>query len=405
MKFEKYRISDQIKSNLAEMGFLKTTDIQFKAIPPIMNGEDVLAIAQTGTGKTAAFAIPVVNDLQTNPLKGTGVGCLVLTPTRELTEQIGKVFSQITKNTGVRSYSIYGGVDQDPQIDQLSGGVDVLVANPGRMFDLISQGHLDVSSVRTLVIDEADLMLDLGFSHDISSIKKKIPRRHQTLFFSATINPKIKKLAYSQISSDAMRIQVSPKNMVSKNISHFLTFVEMDEKRHLLTNFIKESPPIKLIVFVRTQVRAERVLKHLLKEGFDAYNIHGGMEQEEREKNLKAFRSKSEGILVSTDVSARGIDLPNVSHVINYDLPDHPENYVHRVGRTGRGFATGDALSFCAPGELDKLKSIEEFLGLEIPRIKAQKAFTESFVDSIDDLEISEIIEQEEIRVGKKRKK
>jgi len=405
MKFEKYRVSDQIKSNLEEMGFHKTTDIQFKAIPPIMNGEDVLAIAQTGTGKTAAFAIPVVNELQSKPAKNGLTRCLVMAPTRELAQQIGKVFSKIAKKTGVTTYAVYGGVDQDPQIGQLKGGVDVLIATPGRMFDLISQGYIKTENVKILILDEADLMLDLGFSEDIDSIKRKLSRSHQTLFFSATINPKIKKLAYSQINSNAMRIQISPQNMVSKNISHFLTYVEMDEKRHLLTNFIKESGKIKLMVFVRTQVRSERVIKHLKKNGIDATDIHGGMEQEEREKNLDIFRNSETGVLVTTDVSARGIDLPGVTHVINYDLPDDPENYIHRIGRTGRGFATGDALAFCASEEMEKLKAIQDFLKTDIPEIKAQQDFKEALSKPADDIDLSEMIAQEEKSFKKPKNK
>ncbi len=409
MKFEKYRISDEIKDNLLAIGFHRTTDIQFKAIPPIMNGEDVLAIAQTGTGKTAAFAIPIINDLQEQceKAKTNHTKCVVLVPTRELTKQIGKVFAQLAKNTGVNSYAVYGGVDQDPQIRQLVGRVDILIATPGRMFDLISQGFIDVSKTRTLVLDEADHMLDLGFIGDIRSIKNKLPNRHQTLFFSATINPKIKKLAYSQINSNAMRIQVSPENLVSKNITHFITKVEMDEKRHLLVNFIKESPESKLIVFVRTQVRAERVLKHLLKNDINAVNIHGGMEQDDREHSLESFRSSDNGVLIATDVSARGIDLPGITHVINYDLPDDPENYVHRVGRTGRGFAKGDAISFLSSEETDKLLDVEEFIQTKIPELNAQEAFKEEMRPvNLENMDLSEMVSMEEdAAFGKKRKK
>lgn len=384
MKFEKYRISQELKDNLLSIGFHRATDIQFKAIPPIMNGEDVLAIAQTGTGKTGAFAIPIINNLQDfkeNFKKSkkavakdlSFIKCLVLVPTRELTKQIGTVFKDLTKNTNVYSHAVYGGVDQDPQIKKLKEGIDILIATPGRMFDLISQGYIDVSKVKTLVLDEADRMLDLGFIKDIRSIKTKLPKTHQTLFFSATINPQIKKLAYSQINSQAMRIQISPENLVSKNISHFVTDVEMDEKRHLLVHFLNENPDIKVIVFVRTQVRAERVLKHLLKNEIEALSLHGGMEQPERESILDTFRNNKKGVLIATDVTARGIDLPNITHVINYDLPDDPENYIHRVGRTGRGFNKGDALSFCSPEEKPKLHLIEDFIQTKIPHLKYQK--------------------------------
>ena len=224
MKFEKYEISDEIKNNLEDMGFFRTTDIQFKTIPAIMNDEDVLAIAQTGTCKTAAFAIPIIDKIhnQKTSKRSYGIKCLVLVPTRELAQQIGQVCAQLTKNTRTSTYAIYGGVEQDGQIDQLIGGVDLLVATPGRMFDLISQEFIHIDKVRTLVLDEADHMLDLGFIEDIKSIKHKLKQRHQTLFFSATINPKIKKLAYSQVRSSALRIQVSPEKLVSKNITHFI---------------------------------------------------------------------------------------------------------------------------------------------------------------------------------------
>jgi len=410
MKFEKYRITDEIKANLESMGFHRTTDIQFKAIPPIMNGEDVLAIAQTGTGKTAAFAIPLVNAVQEKKLNGKtrSISCLVLAPTRELSKQIGQVFSKICKKTGVVSFAVYGGVEQDNQIEQLKGGVDVLIATPGRMFDLISQGFIDVTKVKTLVLDEADHMLDLGFIHDIKSVKTKLSSHHQTLFFSATINPKIKKLAYSQINSNAMRIQVSPEKMVSKNISHFKTRLEMDEKRHFLTHFLKEAEDSKTIVFVRTQVRAERVLKHLLKNDIKAVNIHGGMEQLEREKNLEFFRNTEAGALIATDVSARGIDLPGITHVVNYDLPDDPENYVHRIGRTGRGFAKGDALAFCAPEESEKLKAIEDFLQTKIFELNSMDEYKkETTTVDVESLDVSEILalEEEAFEAPAKKKK
>ncbi len=394
MKFEKFRISDELKENLLEIGFHRATDIQFKAIPPIMNGEDVLAIAQTGTGKTGAFAIPIINAIQefklglkdNRAVKGKinskFIKCLVLVPTRELTKQIGKVFSQLAKNTKVTSYAVYGGVEQNPQIRQLEGGIDILIATPGRMFDLIAQGFIEVSKVKTLVLDEADRMLDLGFIKDINSIKTKLPKRHQTLFFSATINAKIKKLAYSQISSNAMRIQVSPENLVSKNISHFITKIEMDEKRHLLVHFIQETPSAKIIVFVRTQVRAQRVLNHLIKNDIAAVHIHGGMEQKDRELSLESFRALKAGVLIATDVSARGIDLPGITHVINYDLPDDPENYIHRVGRTGRGFNKGDALSLVSPEELEKLELIEEFIQTKIPELKSQASYLNPKLES-----------------------
>jgi ATP-dependent RNA helicase RhlE len=270
---------------------------------------------------------------------------------------------------------------------------------------LIAQGSVDVRFVKTLVLDEADHMLDLGFIDDIKSIKRKLNHTHQTLFFSATINPTIKKLAYSQIKSQALRIQVSPEKMVSKNITHYITKVEMDDKRHVLLNFMRSNPKAKIIVFVRTQVRAERVLAHLKKNEVPVVAIHGGMVQEEREENLEWFRNQPAGALIATDVTARGIDLSSISHVINYDIPDEPENYVHRVGRTGRGFAKGEAVSFCSSEEIEKLEAIESFLETEIPVLDLDPEMLEvEAPPDVDNLKISDILAMEEARYSKPKK-
>jgi len=396
MRFEKYNIDPRIKENLIANGFFRTTDIQYKTIPAIMNGEDVLAVAQTGSGKTAAFAIPIIHQVLFAKRKksGQGIQCLVLVPTRELAQQIGRVFALLSKNTRATSYAVYGGVEQDPQIAQLAGGVDILIATPGRMFDLIRQQHIDIASVRILVLDEADRMLDLGFIDDIEAIKKRLKQRHQTLFFSATINPKIKKLAYSQIKANALRIQVSPSEMVSKNITHSIVKVGMDEKRFLLVRFVRANPDAKTIVFVRTQVRAERVSAWLGKNEMGCVSMHGGMQQDEREKNLEVFRGHAAGVLIATDVSARGIDLPGITHVVNYDLPDHPENYVHRIGRTGRGFAKGQAVSFCSPEESEKLAQIEELLQMKIPEQKVdQELLQPELKNDIDKMSMADLLE------------
>ncbi len=395
MKFDKYKISEQLISNLHENGFIKATNIQFKTIPAILDGEDVLAIAQTGTGKTAAFVVPIIEMVHKHKerYQDTGTLCLVMVPTRELAKQIGQVFAKLSKKTKATSFAVYGGVEQDQQIAQLKGGVDILVATPGRTFDLISQGYIKIANVRVLVLDEADYMLDLGFIEDIQDVKKKLKTRHQTLFFSATINQKIKKLAYSQIKSNALRIQISPDKMISKNITHFKVSVEMDDKRHLLTHFLTANPETKTLVFVRTQVRVARVLAHLTKNNIIAECIHGGMTQEDREKNLDIYREKKYGVLIASDVSARGIDLPGITHVVNYDLPDNPENYVHRIGRTGRGFATGDAISFCSSTEKEQLKAIEELLQTEIQELKADKLLLDKIPKtSIDHMEIDDMV-------------
>jgi ATP-dependent RNA helicase RhlE len=373
MKFSDYSISPLIKSQLEVLGFNKPTDIQFKAIKPILEGEDVMAVAQTGTGKTAAFAIPVIDTLERRKRKNyKGIRCVVMVPTRELAKQIAGVFNDIGKRTSVKTYGLFGGVEQDQQIRTLKNGVDVLVTTPGRMFDLISQGFIDVSRLEFLVLDEADLMLDLGFNKDIKDVIKHIPKNRQTLFFTATISRKIKNLAY-EVVRDAIRIQISPKNPVAKNIDHAVAFVEMDDKRYFLENILKEYEDKKFIVFVRTKVRVERVVAAMERVEVKSEALHGGISQDERFKILDRFRNGENNVLVTTDVACRGIDIPTMDYVINYDLPENPENYVHRCGRTGRGNKRGQALSFCSPDEKPLLEQIEEYTGEEVERYEITK--------------------------------
>lgn len=371
MKFEDYNISAEIKRSLAELNFRKPTDIQFKAIPSILKRDDVLAIAQTGTGKTAAFAIPVLHRLQMrgpNKTKGR-VSCLVMVPTRELAIQIADVFKQLGKHTRLMILGMYGGVDQDAQVKKLEKGVDILVATPGRMFDLINQGHMDLSRVDILILDEADHMLALGFYKDIKDVLRHLPEQHQTLFFSATIDSEIKDLAYS-IVKNPIRIQISPKDPVSKNITHFVAYVEQDDKRFFLERLVKEFPENKILVFVRTKVRAERVAAAMARVEIQSITMHGGKEQDDRLTVMDQFKKGDVKLLITTDVNARGIDIPNVDYVVNYDLPDVPENYVHRVGRTGRGVNKGNAVSFCSTEEKPILEEITKFLGKEIMEMK-----------------------------------
>ena len=386
MKFEEYRIAEGIKTSISKLGFKKPTDIQYKSIPPILRGEDVLAIAQTGTGKTAAFAIPILHILQERKIYGRpdGVKCLVMAPTHELALQIDSVFKTIGKHTRITTFCIYGGVDQSPQKEQLDKGVDILIATPGRLFDLVSQGILLLKRVEILVLDEADHMLDLGFIKDIRDLMRHLPRKRQTLFFSATINDKIKKLAYSLVT-DAIRIQVSPKDPVAKNIEHAVAFIEMDDKRFFLEDFIKNNPEKKILVFVRTKVRAERVKKAMERVDIITDTIHSDKDQEEREKCMKAFRKGELKILIATDVSARGIDIQNVEYVVNYDLPDSSENYVHRVGRTGRGSQKGQAISFCSSEEKELLGDIEHYLGKPIQKIEITKSDYRSTLELTED--------------------
>ncbi len=390
MRFSNYNISPDIKNNLELMGFIKPTDIQYKSIPAILKGEDVMAIAQTGTGKTAAFAIPIISIIheQKNSRRSEGVRCVVMVPTRELAIQINEVFTQLCRHTKVIVFALVGGVEQDPQIAKLESGIDVLIATPGRMFDLVSQGHLDLSQVDMLVLDEADRMLDLGFIKDIRDIIKHISRRHQTLFFSATINEEIKDLAYSLVKNP-IRIQISPKDKVSKNIDHSVAFIEMDDKRFFLERLIKENEASKILVFVRTKVRAERVLSALSRVEIEAVTIHGDKDQKTRNQAMDGFRTGEKKILIATDVSARGIDIPDVEFVVNYDLPDVPENYVHRVGRTGRGTKKGKAVSFCSTEEKPVLKEIEDFLTVPV------KILDIDFKDYSATIDFSEQVEQD----------
>jgi len=375
MKFDNYHISQDIKNNLEKLGFKRPTDIQYKAIPSILKGEDVFAVAQTGTGKTAAFAIPLIDKIHRNKSskRSLGIKCIVMVPTRELALQIGEVMTQLSKHTKVKTYALYGGVEQDSQLNKLQDGIDILIATPGRMFDLISQSGIRLNSVDTLVLDEADHMLDLGFIEDIKYIKKMLTKRHQTLFFSATFNPDIKKLAFSQVNTSAIRIQVSPKDPVSKKVAHYVTFVEMDDKRHFLRQFITDHPKDKLIIFVRTQVRAERVLKALERHQITATNIHGEVDQQKRIETIQKFKQAKANVLIATDVCARGIDIPNVNYVINYDIPTKAENYIHRIGRTGRGVSKGTALSLCSKEEKPLLEAIEQLLVKPIEIIKISK--------------------------------
>jgi ATP-dependent RNA helicase RhlE len=385
MKFEKYNISDDIKRSLETLGFIKPTDIQYRAIPSILKGEDVLAIAQTGTGKTAAFAIPIINRIheQKSSKRSDGVKCLVMVPTRELAIQIGKVFNELGRHTRVKTFSLTGGVEQEPQIAKLNIGIDVLIATPGRMFDMVSQGHLQLNSIETLVLDEADHMLALGFIRDIRDLIKFLPRRRQTLFFSATINEEIKDLAYSLVINP-IRIQISPKDKVSKNIDHAVVYVEQDDKRFFLERLINQHPESKILVFVRTKVRAERVMQAMQRVNIITQTIHGDKEQKLRNDVMRQFSDGSLKIMIATDVSARGIDIPNVEYVVNYDLPDIAENYVHRVGRTGRGTSRGTAISFCSTEEKEKLAEIETFLTVEIKVMPMDKMDYTAIVDLSD---------------------
>ncbi len=386
MRFDDYFIAPDIKKSLDKMGFKKPTDIQFKSIPPILKGEDVLAIAQTGTGKTAAFAIPILHLLSSKKLRRRvdGIKCVIMVPTRELAIQITETFDAIGKHSRVKTFSVFGGVEQGPQIAKLEKGIDILVATPGRLFDLVSQGHIQLKRTEMLVLDEADHMLDLGFIEDIKDLIRFLPKKRQTLFFSATINEKIKKLAYSLVHNP-IRIQISPKNPVAKNVDHSVVNVEMDDKRFFLERFIKERETDKILVFVRTKVRAERVCKAMQRVGIESATLHGDKDQKDRNKVLKAFKDGKIKVLIATDVSARGIDIPNVGFVVNYDLPEQTENYVHRVGRTGRGNNRGVAISFFTKEEKAFIGEIEAYTGKKIDHQEVKKEDYQATIDLSDD--------------------
>lgn len=413
MKFSDYHINEDIKYNLEKLGFKKPTDIQFKSIPPILRGEDVLAIAQTGTGKTAAFAIPIIHKIhQEKSSKRTDfIRCIVMVPTHELALQVNEVFESIAEKTRVKTLCIFGGVEQDAQIKALYKGVDVVIATPGRMFDLQHQGALDLTKIEILVLDEADHMLDLGFINDIRDMQRFLPKHRQTLFFSATINEKIKKLAYSLVNN-AIRIQISPKDPVSKNVQHAVAFIEMDDKRFFLERIINEHPDSKILIFVRTKVRAERVAKAMERANIQTLTMHSDKDHNERMRVMDLFKKGKTKVLIATDINARGIDIPNVDYVVNYDLPDEPENYVHRVGRTGRGDKKGQAISFCSTEEKPTLKIIETFLHNPVHVIHIEKGdYTETIEFAKDTIEKEDLqsllkeAEEMELKKKKKRKK
>lgn len=386
MRFEDLRLLlPEVRDNVRAMGFNRPTDIQFKVIPHVLEGDDILAIAQTGTGKTAAFAIPVVSNLMRRPRRWgyEGVRCVVMEPTHELAAQVAGVIKDVAKGTGVSVVAVYGGVEQDNQIALLKGKADIVVATPGRLFDLAAQGHLVTSQAEVLVVDEADHMLALGFYEDIRQLVRRLPRRRQTLFFSATIDEKIKDLAYSLVYR-AVRIEMS-QNKVAKNVTHQVLPVPMDQKRFFLERIARENPEGHIMVFVRTKVRAERVKAAMDRVGLTSVFLHGGMSQRERQTALDDFRASRVQMLISTDVAARGIDIPGVDYVVNYDVPEEPENYVHRVGRTGRGMAKGYALTFSDEGERQLIDAIQAYMQENIPVLQMDRQDREATVDFSDD--------------------
>lgn len=385
MQFDQLRLDELVQRNLGVMGWRRPTDIQYKAIPPILEGTDVMAVAQTGTGKTAAFAIPYVCHLLRRRRRPDYMGarCVIMEPTHELARQVAEVVKQVAQGSGLCVVALYGGVDYDRQVALLKAPADVVVATPGRLFDLAAQRLLDVTGAALLAVDEADRMLELGFYDDIRQLVRRLPREHQTVFFSATINQRVKELAYSLVRR-AVRIEMT-RNRVARNVTHQVVEVPQDDKRFYLERIARENPESHIMVFVRTQVRAGRVQAAMARVGLPAVALHGGLTQQERARALEEFQQERARMLVTTDVAARGIDLPAVDFVVNYDVPDVPENYVHRVGRTGRGLQKGYALTFCSPAETKLVDAVQRYLGENIAELRLDRATREATKDFSDD--------------------
>lgn len=367
MTFKELNISEPILKALDEEGYTIPTPIQSEAIPIILNQNDVLGCAQTGTGKTAAFSIPIIQNIEAMRGKGRSrdIKALVLTPTRELAIQIGESFAAYGKHTSIRHTVIFGGVGQKPQTDALQRGVDVLVATPGRLLDLVGQGFVDLKKIEFFVLDEADRMLDMGFIHDIKRILPLIPKKRQTLFFSATMPKEIAHLADS-ILTKPIKVEVTPVSSTVDIIEQSLYYVQKSDKVNLLISLLKDQDKESVLVFSQTKHRADRIAKSLVKAGVNSEAIHGNKSQNARQRALQNFKDRTTRVLIATDIAARGIDVDRLSHVINFDLPAVPETYVHRIGRTGRAGLGGQALSFCDPEELAFLKDIQKLIGKSI---------------------------------------
>ena len=341
--------------------YTSPTPIQLQAIPTLLEGRDILGIAQTGTGKTAAFAVPILQRLSIGheAPKPRQAKALILAPTRELAIQISDSFGSYGQFLGIRRTVVVGGISQNPQVKALSRGVDVLIATPGRLLDLVNQGHIDLSNCNTLVLDEADRMLDMGFIHDIKKIIARLPNERQSLLFSATMPGEIAKLAGNMLNSP-VRIEITPKVITVDRITQQVFFVEGSDKKDMLLRIMDDPSVERAIIFTRTKHRANRVADTLDKAGHRAVAIHGNKSQNARQKALGLFKSGEARALVATDIAARGIDIDDVTHVINYELPNEPESYVHRIGRTARAGANGVALSLCEATEVGYLNDIEK---------------------------------------------
>jgi ATP-dependent RNA helicase RhlE len=366
--FSDLQIIEPILHALKEEGYSSPTPIQEKAIPFILSGKDLLGCAQTGTGKTAAFAIPILQLLSKPHAVKIGdkpIRALILTPTRELAIQIEESFRAYGKKLRLKHLVVFGGVSQVPQTNALERGTDILVATPGRLLDLINQGFINLKDIEIFVLDEADRMLDMGFVHDVKRVITKLPQKRQTLFFSATMPDEIKSLA-NAILINPEKVEVTPVSSTADTINQSLFFVEKANKKSLLANILKDQDIKSALVFTRTKHGADKVVKDLVKIGIKAEAIHGNKSQNARQRALTNFKDRSTRVLVATDIAARGIDVDELTHVINYELPNIPETYVHRIGRTGRAGLSGVALSFCEQEEVPYLKDIQKLIGKKI---------------------------------------
>jgi len=366
--FKNLNLREKILDALDKKGYVNPTPVQLQAIPHVMEKKDLLAIAQTGTGKTAAFSLPILHNLvdSTTPVKSGCVKVLILTPTRELASQIADNIELYGKDLGFRHAVIFGGVSERPQIAALQRGVDILIATPGRLLDLTNQGYIRYMQLEVFVLDEADRMLDMGFINDIKKIIQKIPPKRQTLFFSATMPDTITDLANS-ILNNPVRVEVTPPSSTVDRIEQKVYYVEKNNKAALLKSILKQDDVKNVLVFCKMKHGANKVVEHLERHNIKVAAIHGNKSQGAREKALADFRSGANQVLVATDIAARGIDIPGISHVVNYDIPMDPESYVHRIGRTARAGLEGIAISFCDPTEKKLLAAVEKVIKMKIP--------------------------------------
>jgi len=371
IQFKSLNIIEPILKAVREEGYTAPTAIQVQAIPIVLQGTDLLGCAQTGTGKTAAFAIPILQLLSANKTyhKKRKVRSLIVTPTRELAIQIGESFKAYGRHTGLTYIVIFGGVHQNPQTSALHNGVDIVIATPGRLLDLMNQGHLTLHDVEIFVLDEADRMLDMGFIHDVKRILAALPKKRQSLFFSATILPEIIKLA-STILHNPSKVSVTPDSLTVDIIKQSVYFVDKGNKNALLVEILKDKDIKTALVFTRTKHGADKVMQNLLRHHIKAEAIHGNKAQNARQRALSNFKAQTTRVLVATDIAARGIDVDDMEYVINFEMPNVPETYVHRIGRTGRAGAKGTAFSFCDAEEKAYLRDIEKLIAQKIPIVE-----------------------------------